>query len=456
MSTDARLRYGMDDLWVTWGGPSPFGEARCEVGGGVAVHVDPARPDHLTALQIEDGLEALPVLRRLVGDGGTRGVEEAIAIDPEDEVLPAVADATPTPAVAPYCRLALAQWNLRWTPLTIPEEELLLDVGTAAAMANCFEVAADAFSTRVLYRLGVAVKSASGAPEAMRVALQQTVRAAQRTFGDRHSTAGELRTWASVLDQVTADESNYDWDDLLRQPISPMRGGGQADPVRVGSAGVDWAHVPPRLLATDESALRWRLDAGTLSVSVVPHDKCDPTSPAASVLLVRVVDARTAEPLVGGVLEYQDQQFECEIPFTHDSDFVIDVYSTTCFEDAAVGVMASASKATREAIRSLAFHRLASAATAMGESAELFNEAAADQADHTATELGNLKASVDLNDPLLPADFSALDNWFPTSDSYLPADYSTGIPVPAAAGADQPLLSEMLLLWRGKVRRQLG
>lgn len=450
MSMDARLRYGMDDLWLQWGGPSPFGEARCEVGAGVRVHVDPARPDHLTALQVEDALEALPVLRKLIGDDGTRGFEEAIAAIPEDDVSPLVVSAIPTSAVAPYCRLALAEWNLRWTPLTIPEEELLLDVGTAAAMADRFEVAADAFSPPVLHRLGSAVNSAHGAPKVVRGALRQTVRAAQKTLGDRHDMASELSLWEATLTDVPVIDARYRWEDLLRQPLGAMKSRGR---VRIGAAGVDWAHVPPRLLDPDETALRWQLEDGTLKVRVKPHDMCDPTSPAASVLLVRVVDTRTAEPLVGGVLEYQDDQFGCEIPFSHDSEFKIDVYSTTCFEDAAVGVMASAAKATREAIRSVAFHRLAAAATAMDGSAELFDEASGDQAELAAEEVRLLEESIPLNDPLLPADFSVLNHWSPASGAYLPTGYSMGIAVPDASGADKPLLSELLLLWRGKDSR---
>jgi hypothetical protein len=331
--------------------------------------------------------------------------------------------------------------------LTIPEEELLLEVGTAAAMANRFEVAADAFSMSVLRRLGQAVESAQAAPQAMNGALLQTVRAAQQTLGDLHAMARDLALWEATLADIPVFTGQYRWEDLLRQPLGAMKSRG---PVRIGTAGVDWTHVPARLLATDETALRWQLRDGTLTVRVTPHDMCEPTSPAASVLLVRVVDARTAEPLVGGVLEYQDEQFGCEIPFAHDSDFMIDVYSTTCFEDAAVGVMASAAKATREAVRSLAFHRLAAAATTMDGSAELFDEASGDQAELAADELRLLKGSISLDDPLLPADFSVLDRWSPASGAYLPTGYSMGISVPDASGAGEPLLSEMLLLWRGK------
>jgi hypothetical protein len=140
-------------------------------------------------------------------------------------------------------------------------------------------------------------------------------------------------------------------------------------------ASVDWDLVEPRILETDEGMILMSQVDDDITVSVAAHPRLDPESPGSQRLIVRLLDARSGDPIIAAPLEYvhwsddRAASFHATLPASGiDFDHVIpDVVDAARLHPARMGPARRQASARRASIRAIAWSRLGAIASSLND-----------------------------------------------------------------------------------------
>lgn len=435
---------------VQLGAPSPFGAAEVEFAGEGILAFDPACPARLISVVVGDPRAATTTLATALGAAGAR---ELISVD--SDCIPRPITVVPGPRLAALARLALANWVHDWTTDDIPREAALLDVGLAAHRAGVPALAMQSFGGSVHLLLGVASQVLDQpVPKPVFDSLAATLEAAAVVLGPNHPEYRRL----VQLHQGLLRQEPVPVVERKPEPAAILDGYGSRDR-EVSDLGalwdVDWMMVPPRVFSCSPGAIVRIDDDRGVRIQVSPARYVDEAEVIG--LHVRLVDSAgetlAAAPLRRGA----DGTFESDFRF---GDFPAaaaeslraarpDVYQESADGTAPspqVGPAWNRAAALRYAVTGLSLVR-------RNRAAELANGVPADRSSRAAknAERQVMIAIRRLSDPSDSEGLGmklSLKAWLERCDPEPNAAWPTGLPVPAADGIENPLLSEMLEVWR--------
>lgn len=417
----------------------------------LVVEFDPTDPSRLVGVRVGQPHMCAAVLNRLLG----AGVAEAITTSPGD--LPRDTIGGPLNVDLEYAtrlgRLAFTLWYDQWTPVAARHDDCLIDIAVAAEDAGEIGLAAAAFhqsAERLSRLLGSAAALRRSTPDQRESPVTAPLRRAGDLavlrLGERHPWVDEMQLALNTLDEPgwLSDTSIHDavasfLDDVAQRTVL---GASRAAFALAGPAAtypVDWLAVPPRVLATDDAAVRVaRIQydgADELLVVVAAHELVEPESEAAQTLLVRLVDRETGETAAAAPLRWDAEgrcflgRFDLSGRFEGlDIDGLDpDVISAGHLEQAAVGAARSGRSIQRSLVRLFCTIRLGRALAALNADPRATVETRK-QAEHA---WGSASTRLRGQMPIWADSLGTVRVAFTTTDAALPPD--------------EPLLAELIV-----------
>jgi hypothetical protein len=442
---------------LRFGQPSPFGEALLEFAGEGVLSFDPAAPDRLLTVFVEDPDLAPATLAAVLGDAAH---QQLMAMRSSETPVTSLT-AAPKLGLEPLARLALVSWLDEWSPLGIPRQAVLADVGTAALAAQhpllalrSFGASADylvSLSDRLLERVDVA-------PVAVVVALQDAVAAARAALGDEHPVHGALTTaegrLAAAVSAAAADltaQLQALHDEALGKVLGAAGSRAEVDADLGGLFSVDWAMVPGRVLSPLEGAGHMTVGDTSVTVTVEAARYVDPRGLMG--LNARLVHPETGEVLAVAPLlrDPSGERFVAEFPYekVEASGEALraalpEVYSESMDGTAPgprLGESRARSVAWRSAVTALT-HLRRSRAAEVTLGGPLTGELESARGLCSSAELV-LKGV-----PGSELTLAALRDWRRcVRGSQASGQWPTGLLVPNGEGISRPTLSEMIEVW---------
>lgn len=270
----------------------------------VVLNCDPVNPSRIRSLRVLDPELAAVTVDTVLGPGAAHSLAAQADFGP----LPAIGGPPkPSPRAGALCRLALANWYTRWTPLNIPVAELLTDLGVAAHQAGEVGTASDAFDRGVDHLLDLARACTHRTPQALREAIHTAITAARASLGPRHhldEQLGDAQRRLRLTPPPTGPTPElFRSTAPLASPDNYALAAGRRRSATWWQA-VDWDLVPPRVVDPDETAVTCTINNTTFRVDVRAHRQLDPDSATTPPLLVNLVD--------------QQGTARCSATLTHD------------------------------------------------------------------------------------------------------------------------------------------
>lgn len=445
--TTVTPRFDGDCIVLTLGDISPFGAAEVAIAGDGVLIFDPAAPDRLIEVRIDEPEYAEATLTAAMGATAAR---QLAAMGASGEVAGPIL-LEPSTALTSLGRLALVSWLEQWTPLDIPGQALLLDLGTQAHAASHPLLAVRSFASSADYLVAIAEHSrATDLPSPIAHGISHALAAASSTLKNGHPLSARIaelaRTWATSaahpegngrLPTVPADE-----------PRSPLGG----DDERPGAPfSVDWALVPSRVLHAGEGRARLSLGALGPRVTVEPARWLDVS--ATQGLRVRLVDPASGRTLADAPLLWDAlaEAFAADFPVGDwsavDPDALRgglpEVYAQSMdglSPHPRMGAARDSARAWRDCVRALTWHRQSHASeVALGERSAALDRQAAAAASAAALTLEALGGSHATTAAAIRAWMGMIDG----TASH--AGWPSGMAVPGTPGQDRPTLAELVL-----------
>lgn len=442
-----------DAVTVRFGDPSPFGEAEMAFAGDGVLAFDPAAPDRLLTVSTSE-LDAAPTtLSAVFGEvGAAELIRWHIDGDPATSVQVA-----PTTRLAPLARLALVSWLEQWSPLDIPREAALADVGVAARLAGNPLLALRSFDQSATFVIALAERALDAElPVAIRDAILVVLESATASLGPSHEESarlGALEERYRVAEALSAQRLAQRFEDLLDAEVVVTAAAPRGLDTELGTLfSVDWALVPNRVFRSTEGQGHLIPTSDGLSVVVEPARWLDVTETFG--LRVRLLNPTTGAPMAATPLRWDTQSQRFTGFFRYDTwREVVDPDSLAeglpeVFAELPdgtqprprIGDSRTAAYAWREAVWALVRHRRSrAAALVFGDHLEAEDtqaDRAARRAESALQPLGE-RASQTIES--LRA-WRAAQKQGSSPDSAWPS----GLPVPDSVGVDRPLLSEMI------------
>lgn len=356
------ITYSDDSVLLEFAPPSVAGAATTALPGGGTLAVDPLEPARLLRVTLDstDLDDLAGVLNVRLGAPPEAGTQPIVGWEPE-------------PRLAALQRLAFANWYAQYTPLDVEGMLLDLDVAREAWSAGHRVNALERFSGTADHLLElINIEVAAGGALAQEVVdrLQETAQACVASLGEDDPRSAQIHEAAESLEVSPPPRL---------QELQPSFVAGAT---MYGStmsiappASVDWDLVEPRTLATDEGTILMSQVDDEVTVSVAAHPRLDPESPGSQRLIVRLLDARSGDPIIAAPLEYMPwsddraASFQAKFPASgFDWDQVIpDVVDAALLHPAGMGTARSEALARRASIRAIAWSRLGAIASSLND-----------------------------------------------------------------------------------------
>lgn len=444
----AQLRFGL---------PSPFGEAVLEFAGDGVLSFDPAAPDRLLSVTVKDPESAPSTLGAVLGaEASDQLMQMWLSEQPVSPI-----SATPTSALEPLARLALVSWLEEWSPLGIPRQAALADVGAAAQAAQHPLLALRSFGASADYLVALSdelLERVDVAPVAVVVALQDAVAAARAALGDEHPVHGALGAaegrLAAAVSAAAADltaQLQALHDAALGKVLGAAgpRVGVDADLGVLFS--VDWAMVPARVVSPLEGAGYMSVGDTAVTVTVEAAPYVDPRGLMG--LNARLVHPDTGEVLAVAPLlrDPSGERFVAEFPYKNAEASgealraaLPEVYAESMDGRAPgprLGESRARSVAWRSAVTALTrLRRSRAAEVTLGGPLTVELEAAGRLCSSAERVLKGVSGS----EPTL----ASLRDWRRSvRGGQQSGEWPSGLLVPNGAGISRPTLAEMLEVW---------